>query len=66
MYKTAWDLCGDWQWIADGKQARIKGGHIVYDQADATRSGRVKLSRLNHDLRQITRYVDVDTPIEFV
>lgn len=62
---TAWDLAGDWWYVYEGYQIRIKGGRALYETASATVNGYVRLSRVV-ELRQINRYVFHDTLIELV
>jgi len=67
---TAWNLAGDWSWIYQGKQCRIKGGRALYEEASATATcGGVILKRLVEDrgkLRQVSRWVHPDTPMELI
>ena len=64
--RTAWDWIG---FAGDGGQLRVEGGRTLYEAADNNGGAHVRLARLVEEdgrLRQINRYVDPHTPLEFV
>lgn len=66
---TAWDFIG---FDGTGGHVRIVGGRTLYEAVDYndSRGGKlVRLARLEVEawgLHQVNRYVDPDTPLEFV
>lgn len=77
--KTAWDLCGNSEWIVEGYCFRIKGGRAIYENAQASRTHQsVQCSRIDvkaggihgrafgGGLHVVIRYIHPDTPIELV
>lgn len=70
-WKTAFNLCGDDDWIDAGFRVRIKGGSTTYESARYIEArDRVALERLDttqdHRFKYTVRYVDPDTAIELV
>jgi hypothetical protein len=66
---TAWNLCGNHDWIYRGQKCRIKGGRVWYEDARNTKTdGGVILARLefmpDNSIRQIIRWVHPDTKVE--
>jgi hypothetical protein len=61
-----------WLWIGfggEGGDLRVKGGRTLYEAADNFGGEKVRLARLNvtdNGLRQVNRYVDADTILEFI
>jgi hypothetical protein len=61
-----------WLWVGfDGTDGdlRVKGGRMLYEAADNNGGETVRLARLaatDDGLRQINRYVEWDTVLEFV
>ncbi len=69
QYKTVWDLAGDWGWTQFAKGFRLKGGSVVWEQAENNNGQKtVKISRIEvyPCLKQVTKYIDPDTEIEFI
>lgn len=64
-YCTAWDLCGNWDWM-ELHLVRLKGGRALYEEAHNSKNGLVKLCRVNPDLTVTVRYVHPDMEIELV
>jgi hypothetical protein len=64
---TAWQLCGDRSWREGNYRIKIKGGKTLYEDATAAKGYRsVRLAWLRNDLKQFTRYVDPETPMQLV
>lgn len=71
-FKTAHDLAADWGWMDCAIGFRVKGGRVVWEEAQYLERGaghRVRLGRLDTSsgmLREYHRWVDPDTPIQLV
>lgn len=61
-----------WLWVGfdgTGGMLRVKGGRTLYESAENNGGEQVRLARLDitdGGLRQVNRYVDADTVLEFV
>lgn len=71
-YKTAHDLAADWGWMDCTTGFRVRGGRVVWEEAQYLERGaglRVRLARLDTSggsLREYHRWVDPDMPIELI
>ena len=67
---TAHDLAADWSWQNDAVGFRVKGGRVVWQDAEYLEGvGRLMISRLDTsggNLVPRARLVDPETPVDLV
>lgn len=74
MATTAHDLAADWAWLQAGARFRVKGGRVLWEEAEYLLDGKyadhkVRIGRIvdnGRGLRAIVRWIDPNTPVELI